>query len=193
MKMKSLIESWRRPRSRSWPVSINSWRTMRKIRSVSPRRPSTMVSFEIYFSILSVWLLKDTIQFSFYPKGPVTQALIMRSRTLSLHALDWLNKFGCILCGAIQPMECLLFSSLSLSLSLSLQWDRALTLMCKQCILSLSSVKTIHRQITRVGSEPTTFVCVCVNVFITWEGLKKALYNNLFVGIGYCYHRGRQG
>ena len=35
-----------------------------------------------------------------------------------MHALDWLNKCGRILCGAFQSLECVLFESLLLSLSL---------------------------------------------------------------------------
>ena len=52
--------------------------------------------------------------------GPVTQASKTRTKTrkLKLHALDWLNKIGRNLCGAIQPKECILFVSLSLSFSL---------------------------------------------------------------------------
>ena len=46
--------------------------------------------------------------------------------TLKMRALDWLNKCGRILRGAIQPIECVLFASLLLSFSLSLQCDLAL-------------------------------------------------------------------
>ena len=56
-------------------------------------------------------------------KGPVTQAPI--TRTIKMHDLDWLNKSGRTLGGAIQPIECVLFASLSLSFSLSLQCDLA--------------------------------------------------------------------
>ena len=49
---------------------------------------------------------------------------------LTMHALDWLNERGCILQGAIQPIECILFALWSLSFSLSLQCDLALSLGC---------------------------------------------------------------
>ena len=44
--------------------------------------------------------------------GPVTQAPItkMKMRTLKMLALDWLNKRGHFLRGAIQPIECILFA-----------------------------------------------------------------------------------
>ena len=44
-----------------------------------------------------------------------------------MHTLDWLNKHGRILRGGIQPIECILFASLSFSLSL--QCDLAFTLL----------------------------------------------------------------
>ena len=58
---------------------------------------------------------------------PVTQATITRTkmRTLIMHTLDFLNKRGHILLGALQPIECVLFALLSLLFSLSLQCDMA--------------------------------------------------------------------
>ena len=78
---------------------------------------------------------KDSYSFS---KGLVTQASLTRTKTLQIHALNWLNKRGCILCGAIQPIECLLFASLSFSLLL--QWDPRLkhTHLCNKDIFFLS-------------------------------------------------------
>ena len=53
-------------------------------------------------------------------------------------AFYWLNERVRILHGVIQPIECVLFASWSLSFSLSLQWDRVFTLMCiKHCILNV--------------------------------------------------------
>ena len=45
--------------------------------------------------------------YSYIPKGPVTQAPITRTktRTIQMHALDWLNERGrIILRGSIQPI-----------------------------------------------------------------------------------------
>ena len=41
------------------------------------------------------------------PKGQVTQASITRTKTITvkMHALDWLDERGRILCGSFQPIE----------------------------------------------------------------------------------------
>ena len=65
----------------------------------------------IVLSVVSVLFVVESkgIIFVSLTKGPVTQAPITRMRTktktIKMHALDWLNERGCILPGAIQPVE----------------------------------------------------------------------------------------
>ena len=54
-----------------------------------------------------------------------------------MYALDWLNKRGRILHGAVQPIECFLFATLLLSISLSLQCDQAFTVFARSPTISI--------------------------------------------------------
>ena len=58
-------------------------------------------------------ILKMYIFWYGFKQGYRALLTITRTKTLSIHALDWLNKRGRILCAAIQPIECLLFALFS--------------------------------------------------------------------------------
>ena len=98
-----------------------------------------MVHF--HCSACEEWL-GDVALFQYQPKlqGPATQAPITKTRSIKMHALDWLNERGCILCGTFKPIKCILFAFLLFSLSL-------------QCDLALKPLDTFGTEKRKKSSQ----------------------------------------